>query len=181
MGTAVGLIKYFHSQKKPMFFFKTHRKTPVSESLHWGKKRLLYFYEFKVSKNVAIFTKPNFTSINWTNHSQMFFKIGTTTINRTNRPQMFFKIGAFKNLAVFTGKHQCWSLFLIKLQVFRPSTLLKRRLLHRCLSVKFEKSLKTDFHLHKKIVLKAVSFWRYLNFVLTFSHVEKTAWLENQG
>ena len=168
MGTAVGLIKYFHFQKKPMFFFKTHRKTPVSESLHWGKKRLLYFYEFKVSKNVAIFTKPNFTSINWTNHSQMFFKIGTTSINRTNRPQMFFKIGAFKNLAVFTGKHQCWSLFLIKLQVFRPSTLLKRRLLHRCLSVKFEKSLKTDFHLHKKIVLKAVFVLKIFKLCINF-------------
>ena len=168
MGTAVGLIKYFHSQKKPMFFFKTHRKTPVSESLHWRKKRLLYFYEFKVSKNVAIFTKPNFTSINWTNHSQMFFKIGTTSINRTNRPQMFFKIGAFKNLAVFTGKHQCWSLFLIKLHVFRPSTLLKSRLLHRCLSVKFGKSLKTDFYLHKKIVLKAVFVLKIFKLCIDF-------------
>ena len=29
---------------------------------------------------------------------------------------MFFKIGALKNLAIFKGKHLCWSLFLIKLQ-----------------------------------------------------------------
>ena len=31
--------------------------------------------------------------------------------------QMFFKTGVPKNFANFTGKHQCWSRFLIKLQV----------------------------------------------------------------
>ena len=31
----------------------------------------------------------------------------------------------FKNFANFTGKHLCWSLFLIKLHAFRPATLLK--------------------------------------------------------
>ena len=31
---------------------------------------------------------------------------------------MFFKIGAHENFAIFTGKHLCWSLFLIKLQAF---------------------------------------------------------------
>ena len=30
-----------------------------------------------------------------------------------------------KNCATFTGKYLCWSLFLIKLQIFRPTTLLK--------------------------------------------------------
>ena len=39
---------------------------------------------------------------------------------------MFFKIGVFKALANFIGKHQCWSIFLIKLQAWRPATLLKR-------------------------------------------------------
>ena len=29
---------------------------------------------------------------------------------------MFFKIGSIKNFAIFTGKHLCWGLFLIKLQ-----------------------------------------------------------------
>ena len=35
---------------------------------------------------------------------------------KSSRAQMFFKIGALKNSAVFTGKHLCWSLFLLKLQ-----------------------------------------------------------------
>ena len=39
---------------------------------------------------------------------------------------MFFKIGVAKNFAMFKRKQLCWSLFLIKLQVFRTRTLLKR-------------------------------------------------------
>ena len=37
---------------------------------------------------------------------------------RSSRSQMFFKIGVLKNFIIFTGKHLCWSLFLIKLQAF---------------------------------------------------------------
>ena len=39
---------------------------------------------------------------------------------------MFFKIGVLKKFANFTGKHLCWSFASIKLQVLRPSTLLKK-------------------------------------------------------
>ena len=46
--------------------------------------------------------------------------------SRSSRSQMFFKIGVLKNFANFTGKQLCWSIFLIKLQAFRPTTLLKR-------------------------------------------------------
>ena len=35
----------------------------------------------------------------------------------SSRAQIFFKIGVLKNFANFIGKHLCWSLFLIKLQV----------------------------------------------------------------
>ena len=38
---------------------------------------------------------------------------------------MFFEIGSLKNFAIFTGKHLCWGLFLIKLQIFRPATFYK--------------------------------------------------------
>ena len=44
----------------------------------------------------------------------------------SSRPQMFFKIEVLKNFANFTGKHLCWSLFLIKFQALSPATLLKR-------------------------------------------------------
>ena len=35
---------------------------------------------------------------------------------RNSRSQMFFEIGALENVAIFTEKHLCWNLFLIKLQ-----------------------------------------------------------------
>ena len=38
---------------------------------------------------------------------------------------MFFKIDVLKNFAIFTEKHLCWSLFLIKLQAFRQETAAK--------------------------------------------------------
>ena len=40
---------------------------------------------------------------------------------RSSRSQLFFKIGILKNFAIVTGKHLCWSHFLIKVtpaQVF---------------------------------------------------------------
>ena len=44
------------------------------------------------------------------------------TFNRCSCSQMFFKIGVLKNFAIFTWKHLCWSLFLTKLQTWRPAT-----------------------------------------------------------
>ena len=43
--------------------------------------------------------------------------------SRSSRSHMFFQVGVLKNFANFTGKHLFWSLFLIKLQPFRPSGL----------------------------------------------------------
>ena len=40
--------------------------------------------------------------------------------------QIFFKIGVLKKFANFTGKQLCWRLFLVKLQGWRPATLLRR-------------------------------------------------------
>ena len=48
-----------------------------------------------------------------------------TINNNKQSSEMFYKKAILKNLAIFTEKHLCWSLFSIKLQVFRPVTLLK--------------------------------------------------------
>ena len=37
-----------------------------------------------------------------------------------------YEIGSFTNFAIFTGKHLCWGLFLIKLHAFRSETFLER-------------------------------------------------------
>ena len=44
----------------------------------------------------------------------------------SSRWQMFFKTGVLKNFAMFTRKHLCWSLFLKKLQDWRPTFSLKK-------------------------------------------------------
>ena len=44
---------------------------------------------------------------------------------RSGYSQIFIKISVLKNFAIFTGKHLCWSLFLRKLQVLKPGSLLK--------------------------------------------------------
>ena len=68
---------------------------------------------------------------------------------------MLFKISVLKYFAILTGKHLCWSLFLIKLQAFKPATLLKRdpntsvflRILRNCeKSAFYRTSLVTAFH-----------------------------------
>ena len=64
---------------------------------------------------------------------------------RSSRSQMLFKIGVLKNFSIFTRKHLCWILFLIKLQAWRPSFLLKKRLQHRFFPVNIAKFLRTAF------------------------------------
>ena len=49
-----------------------------------------------------------------------------------------------RNLAKFTGK-LCQGLFLNEVAGLRPTTLLKKRLWHRCFPVIFEKFLRTPF------------------------------------
>ena len=45
---------------------------------------------------------------------------------RSSHRRCSVKKAVLKNFTIFTGKHQCWSPFLKKLQPLRPGTLLKR-------------------------------------------------------
>ena len=49
----------------------------------------------------------------------------STIISRSSHRRCSIKKAVLKNLAIFTGKHPCWNVFLIKLQNFRTATLLK--------------------------------------------------------
>ena len=59
---------------------------------------------------------------------------------------MYSKIGALKTFAKFTGKHLCWSLFLIKLQTLsagpQPCNFIKNGLQHRCFPMNLLKFLR---------------------------------------
>ena len=52
--------------------------------------------------------------------------VPSQTPSRSSHRRCSVEKGVLKNLRNFTGKHLCWSLFLIKLQTFRPATLLRR-------------------------------------------------------
>ena len=60
-------------------------------------------------------------------------------------PEVFYKKCALRNFGKFTGKHLCQSLFFNKVTSLRPTTLLKKRLWHRCFPVNFAKFLRTPF------------------------------------
>ena len=75
---------------------------------------------------------------------------------KSSHSQMFFKISVLTNLANFPEKNLCWSLFLINLQAWRPTILLKRdsntacnfikkRHQHRYFPAKFSILLRTPF------------------------------------
>ena len=50
----------------------------------------------------------------------MFNRLNCITVTyKSSHSQIFFRIGVLRNFAMFTGKHMCWSLILIKLQVLK--------------------------------------------------------------
>ena len=56
-----------------------------------------------------------------------------------NRSSHFSNKSVLRNFAKFTGKPQCQGLFFNKIAGLRPTTLLKRRILHMCFPVNFSK------------------------------------------
>ena len=86
-----------------------------------------------------------------------FFKKSFFIIFRSRHTQMFFKTGVSRNVATFTEKHLCWSLFLIKLQVLWPAT-------------SFQPRPKSDF----STIVSLRILW---NFYETAFFVEHLPWL----
>ena len=73
---------------------------------------------------------------------------------------MFLRIAVLKNFAVLSRKHLCWSLFLIKLLVWRPAFLLKQRFQHRCFPVKFLRRVFFIEHLLFIILFRNFMWWK---------------------
>ena len=57
----------------------------------------------------------------WVLNTPLYFEM-----YRSSRSQMFFEIDVLKIFTIFTEKQMCWSLFLLKLQAFRPEIIFKR-------------------------------------------------------
>ena len=62
---------------------------------------------------------------------------------RSSHHRCSLKKVVLRDFTKFTGKHLGQSLFFYKVVGLRPATLLKKRLWHRCFSVKFMKFLRT--------------------------------------
>ena len=64
---------------------------------------------------------------------------------RSSHRRCSVRKGVLRNVAKFTEKHLCQSLFFNKVAGLRPATLLKKRLWHRCFPVNFAKILRAPF------------------------------------
>ena len=88
---------------------------------------------------------------------QIYFAVSTS---RNSCPEVFCKKGVLRNIAKFTGKHLCQSLFFNKVAGLSAATLLKKRLWHRCFSVNFAQFLETSFFLEYLWWLLLNQAWR---------------------
>ena len=76
---------------------------------------------------------------------QKLFLLVVSTQCKDSHRRCSIKRGVFKNLAKFTGKQLCQSLFFNKVADLRLATSLKKRLWHRCFPMNFEKFSRTPF------------------------------------
>ena len=113
----------------------------VMESLH-------VFWTFTENQfhrsDFFLFLLERGLSVGWT--KEICFSSLTLSRTSSSCSQMFFKIVVLKNIAIFKGKRQCWSPFLIKLQAWMKTYhFIKKRLQHRCFPVNIRKFLITSF------------------------------------
>ena len=86
---------------------------------------------FIANRKMCHFWKSNYNIHNLNRHDKYFVykqKVwkGQKVFTESSHQRCSIKKAFLKNFAIFTGKHLCWSLFLMKLQVFRLVTLFKR-------------------------------------------------------
>ena len=92
-----------------------------------------------------------------------------------SRSQMFFKTRVLKNFAVFTGKHLCWSLFLVKSQdwrlafcIFTPTQVFSRE----CCKI-FKSSFFTEHLLRNFMWWWILNIWRLYFAIAKLGHISE--------
>ena len=83
--------------------------------LKW--KHFMVINVFGKCRKILIFTMIQISP--WNSEKQVHIGQG-----KSSHGSCSIKVGFLKNFTISTGNHLCWSLFLIKLQVLRPATLL---------------------------------------------------------
>ena len=95
------------------------------------------------------------------NDESNFVKVALK-IFRSSRSGMFFKTSVFKNSIIFTGKHLCWGLFLIK----KTCNLIKKRLQDRYFPVNIATYLRTAILLNTSCGCFSIFHTRILSWTL---------------
>ena len=106
---------------------------------------------------------------NWSFNIQRYFDAADDRKIRSSHSQMFFKIGVLRTFPNFTKKDQCWNLFYIKLQAWKPATLLKR-------DSNTSVFLWNLSNFHKQFLLQITSggcFWEMSMFWFNLAHIKK--------
>ena len=95
-----------------------------NESIKNMKRQVFFIYlSFRVAFSFCFWENVLFTS-----SVACYYCVVPVGKHSNDRSQRFYKIDAFKNLAIFTGKHLCWRFFSI-------INFNKKRLQHRCFPV----------------------------------------------
>ena len=111
---------------------KTFESTKENRAQKIKSLTLLNYWSNQTEKLIAatkIFLLKWLRKLQYENVSLVYlirkerFLVGKT---RSSHRRCSVKKGVLKHFANFIGKHRYWSLFLIKLQAFRPGTFLKR-------------------------------------------------------
>ena len=99
-------------------FCKFHRKTPVQESIFNNVACLRPATFLKRDSYTGVSSKIceifNNTFFYRTPPAANFIFSRISNRYRSSCPQVFFKRGVLQNFPIFTVKHLCWSLFLLK-------------------------------------------------------------------
>ena len=93
---------------------------PIVSNPRWTSPQLLFFIWHSILWSSKKTSSPNRTLFCFVPNKKKYQPY------RSSHRRCSVKKGALKNFAIFTEKHLCWNLFLIKLQDWRPTTLLKR-------------------------------------------------------
>ena len=122
----------FRSSCSQMFFKYMFLKI----SLYWNLFFIMvqtFFYRTPTVAASGFLRQQTFFSAKfgiycWQSHQFLFRTTLKTQVKSQEQPLQLFckKKVVLRTFANFTGKHLCWSLLLLELQTFSPTTLLKR-------------------------------------------------------
>ena len=105
----------------------------------------------------------------WQSHRFLLRTPLKTLVKPQKQPrELFCKKGVLRNFANFTGKHRCWSLFLIELQAFRPGALSKKDFKTDVSCWIFKIFKNNQFEVCKRLLLKPL-LSPGLSFLITYT------------